>query len=112
MAQKPPPREQEQQIRARKTLLYEADEGELPPTPVVPIKPFAEHLRDTPAFPLSGGTKAILWALGVVVALLLVAALARSARPRAQPGARPKAARVAMARDRAGGPPVVRIGPG
>ena len=62
---------QEQSIKARKHQLYDT-------APVVETgsrRPFKEFLRDTPATPLSAGTRAALWAVGVVVALLLVAAM-------------------------------------
>ena len=36
---------------------------------------FAEYLRRTPPAPLSPATKATLWALGVLIALLFIAAL-------------------------------------
>jgi hypothetical protein len=63
---------QEQSIKDRKKQLYDVD------APLVPegsSRPFKEFLRDTPAAPLAGGVKAMLWAVGVVVVLLLAAAL-------------------------------------
>ncbi len=62
---------QEQSIKDRKKQLYDTDA----PPEVVPGKPFVDFLRDTPSAPLSGGMKTALWAVGVVVALLLAAAL-------------------------------------
>jgi hypothetical protein len=62
---------QEQSIKARKHQLFEADA----PVQVGSGRPFREFLRTTPAAPLSGLTRAALWAAGVVVALVLVAAL-------------------------------------
>src|SRR5689334_2158571 len=47
-----------------------------------PRKPFADYVRETPAEPLSGGVKALLWAAAIVVALILVAALTLGPRPR------------------------------
>ena len=63
---------QEQSIKDRKKQLYDVDAA-----PVVEgsTRPFKEFLRDTPAAPLAGGVKAMLWAVGVVVAFLLAAAL-------------------------------------
>lgn len=65
-------REQEVSIRQREGELFRR-EDEVAST----AKPFAEYLRETPAAPLPAWVKAALWATGVVVALLLVAALWR-----------------------------------
>ena len=73
MSTKPPPREQEQTIRTRKQFLFDAEE-----VPVVdgdpsrPRKSFAEYLRETPATPLNGLTKAAVWGAGALVVLLLI----------------------------------------
>jgi hypothetical protein len=66
--------EQDLSIKAREHELY------LKPLPEVaarPVKPFPVYLRETPAEPLSPATKAILWTVGIVVALLFLAALWR-----------------------------------
>lgn len=82
-------REQEVSIRQREGELFH-DEVEVASTTA---KPFAEYLRETPAAPLTTWVKAVLWATGVVVALLLVAALWRlqsKSAPQARGGARSK----------------------
>lgn len=74
-------RDQDQSIKARKRLLYDEEEGDA--TPVAPIdetKPFADYLRTTPAAPMSAAIKALLGAVGLVVALLLLAAVLRMGR--------------------------------
>ncbi len=63
---------QEQSIKARKHQLYEDD----PVLDTGPRRSFKECLRETPAEPLSTPIKALLWTLGTVVILILVAALA------------------------------------
>lgn len=77
MNPKPPPREQEQSIRARKEQLYEEDEAPIS-TEGKATKPFETYLREVPAAPLSAATKAILWAVGAVVVLLLIVTLLRA----------------------------------
>ncbi len=79
----PQDRSQEQSIRARKHQLFEADER--PGEATGPRTSFRECLQSTPAAPLSGSTKAMLWAVGTVVILLLAAALYKSShkKPRA-----------------------------
>ncbi len=67
-----PRQTQEQSIKARKNQLFD---DHAPAPDLGSSKPFKDFLRDTPAAPLSGGTKAVLWTAGVLVALLLVAAL-------------------------------------
>lgn len=74
-APKEPTREQELSIRERKQLLFEADEPAGPKADAPPRRPFAEYLRTTPAAPLSPAAKGSLYAVGVVVMLLFVAAL-------------------------------------
>ena len=74
------PREQEQSIKDRKRLLYEADEW--PTQRQAEGKPFAEHLRETPADPVPTGIKAALWAAGIVAGLLLAAAGWKLSQPR------------------------------
>ena len=66
----PPPREQEQSIKARKTELYEAQAAQTGPR-----KAFARHLAETPAAPLSKYEKGVIWGAGAVVVLLLLAAI-------------------------------------
>jgi hypothetical protein len=83
MAREQPPREQEQSIRARKQLLFENDAAVQPVVERKERKPFAVHLRETPAAPLSGGAKALLWGAGAIVMLLLVATLLREPAPSA-----------------------------
>jgi hypothetical protein len=92
MADKHQNETQEQSIKARKNELFEEE---------VPVflnssRPFRDFLRETPAEPLSGAAKAMLWAAGVIVAVLLVAALDRSFHSSSKAGARPtkKAAQV------------------
>src|SRR4051812_36064681 len=70
------PREQDQSIKDRKRLLY--DDDDLPPAPE--SKPFDLYLPQTPAAPLPPAIKAALWGAGIVVGLLLAAAVLRSAR--------------------------------
>jgi hypothetical protein len=75
---------QEQSIKARKHQLFEADA----PVEVGSGRPFKEFVRTTPATPLSGLIKAVLWTAGVVVVLVLVGALFKTFHhpPRSAPG--------------------------
>ncbi len=66
--------EQEISIKAREHELYVPD----PDTNAKPVKPFTVYLRETPAEPLSPMTKAVLWMVGSVVALLFLAACWRA----------------------------------
>ncbi len=66
--------EQEHSIKARGKELYV---GRLKPVESPPSKPFLTYLRETPAQPLSTFTKVVLWIAGIVVAVLLLAALWR-----------------------------------
>jgi hypothetical protein len=81
--------EQEHSIKVRSNELYVED---TPAAPVQVTKPFPVYLRETPARPLSGGIKAIFWTLGIIVALLFLAAVWRVAhrqvpkRPAGKPG--------------------------
>jgi hypothetical protein len=68
--------EQEHSIKVRSNELYVED---TPEAPARVTKPFPVYLRETPARPLSGGIKAIFWTLGIIVALLFLAALWRVA---------------------------------
>jgi hypothetical protein len=82
--------DQEISMKAREHELYvksPADEN------FKPVKPFPVYLRETPAEPLSRATKAILWLVGVVVALLFLAAVWRVSRGHL---ARPPAAKNAQ----------------
>ncbi len=56
-------------------------------------KTFAEHRRDTPAAPLSGGLKALLYTVGLLVGLLFAATLYKvTNRPRRPPATPPPGA--------------------
>jgi hypothetical protein len=79
---------QEQSIKARKHQLFEPD---APAFEVGSGRSFRDFVRTTPAAPLSGLTRAALWAAGVVLALVAVAALIKTfGRP---PQAAPRPAR-------------------
>jgi hypothetical protein len=84
MAPEPHQRTQEQSIKARKHELFEADE---PDGSTGPRRSFQECLRTTPADPLSTLLKALLWTVGTIVILLLIAALVTSGtkKPRPKP---------------------------
>ncbi|WZO98356.1 hypothetical protein EP7_005417 [Isosphaeraceae bacterium EP7] len=58
------------------------DEDPLVVAESMPRTPFEFYLRSTPAAPLPGWVRALLWAVGLAVALLLVAALTKGPRPR------------------------------
>ena len=74
--------EQEQAIKARKQLLFEAED-------VAKVggdrTPFADYVRTTPAAPLPLWIKAALGAAGAVAGLFLIAALVRGGRERVPP---------------------------
>jgi hypothetical protein len=79
--------EQEISIKARSHELFvESQPVEVAP----PVKPFPVYLRETPAVPISGTIKAVLWMVGIIVVLLFIAAVWRlmirhgSARPPAR----------------------------
>jgi hypothetical protein len=88
--------EQERSIKARAHELY----VESPRTEThKSVKPFPVVLRETPAVPLSGLTKTLLWIAGIIVALMFLAALWRvSIRhgPRQQTRAAAPTAKTAM----------------
>ena len=84
------PREQEQSIKDRKKLLFDDDPPPLATGPIVERKPFAVHLQKTPAQPLSTTVKAMLWAAGIVVGLLLAGAAWRSSQPKVKVKASPR----------------------
>lgn len=81
-----PSRTQEQSIKARKRDLFDAD---IPSstTPIGPRRSFLDLRKETPADPLSPLVRALLWTVGTVVVLLLVAALATGGpkKPRPKP---------------------------
>ncbi len=87
--------EQEQSIKARGSELYAR-----PKRTRAVLKPVDVYLRETPAAPASTGLKATLWIVGLVVALLFIAALWRLVhKRRARPTpSRPRA--VALVQDR------------
>ena len=67
--------EQEHSIKERAHELFVE-----PPRPEVgaqPTKPFPAYLRETPAKPLSPLTKTLFWIVGIIVAVLFLAALWR-----------------------------------
>jgi hypothetical protein len=68
--------DQDISIKAREHELYVKPDNEN----LKPTKPFPVYLRETPAEPLSRGTKAILCTVGVMVAVLFLAALWRLSR--------------------------------
>lgn len=68
--------EQEISIKARESELYHQPPDEFSKS----VKPFPVYLRETPAVPFSTTTKVILWTVGIVVALLFLAALWRLSR--------------------------------
>jgi hypothetical protein len=73
-AEKPTrPESEEQSIKARKHEMFEEEQRSAEPSG--PKKPAQVYLRSTPAAPLSTGVKAILWVVGAIVLLLLVAAV-------------------------------------
>ena len=90
--------EQEHSIKQRSHALFveplEPAEG------TKPTKPFPVYLRETPAQPFSLLTKAIFWLLGIVVAVLFLAALWRMShrtRPKVRTSKPPE--ETAMVRD-------------
>jgi hypothetical protein len=66
--------EQEISIKARAHELFVGSE---PAGVAPPVKPFPVYLRETPAVPISGTIKAVLWMVGIIVALLFIAAVWR-----------------------------------
>ncbi len=75
--------EQEHSIKARSHELFVDD------TPVAAdraTKPFRVYLHETPAQPLSPAVTALFWVLGIIVALLFVAAIWRVAHRHVQNG--------------------------
>ncbi len=85
--------EQEHSIKVRSNELYVEDAPIVAPRTT---RPFPEYLRDTPAQPLSAGFKALIVAVGIVVAILFAVALWRVVnRHGSRPQARRPAARAA-----------------
>jgi hypothetical protein len=72
---------QEQSIKARKHELYEDDE----PDASGPRRSFQECLRTTPADPLPTLLKGLLWTVGTIVILLLIAALVTGGNKKPRP---------------------------
>lgn len=81
-ATKPQPEEQDRLIREKTQQLFEDDEA---PLETGLHKTFKEYLRETPAAPVPAWINAALWAAGVLVLLLLLAALLRSGRSKTPP---------------------------
>ena len=95
--------EQELSIKARAYELYLKPSNA---TSTKLVKPFPVYLRETPAVPLSTLTKVMLWMVGIIVALLFLAALWRvllGHGPRRQTRAPWPTARSAMLHTPAGG---------
>lgn len=70
-----PPRDmvehQDQSIKVRKSQLFEPSTQFDSPV----VRPFTEYLRTTPPAPLSTTVRGVLWAVGVLVVLLFLAAM-------------------------------------
>jgi hypothetical protein len=99
MNPKPPPREQEQSIRARKQQLFEADEATTTEAEAAaPRKPFSFYLQQTPAAPLSSGTKFVLWGAGALVLVALAITVFLASRPRQTPTRRAEIGRATAIR--------------
>ena len=85
--------EQEISIKARSHELFVKSGPDLDTRSV---KPFPVYLRETPAIPISGAVKALLWIVAIVVALLFIAAvwrlIVRHGTQRQRAPARPRAA--------------------
>ncbi len=64
--------EQERSIKARAHELFVE-----PPQTGGQVKPFPVYLRETPAVPMSATIKALLWMVGIIVALLFIGAVWR-----------------------------------
>jgi hypothetical protein len=83
-------------MKAKTHRLFEVDEPSA--SAAGPRRSFEECLRTTPADPLSPGLKAALWALGTVVILLLIAALATGGGRKPKPSPTVQLDRTALAR--------------
>ena len=66
--------EQEHSIKARSHELFVED---APANPAGATKPFQVYLRETPAYPLSPGIRAIFWVVGIIVGALFLMAIWR-----------------------------------
>jgi hypothetical protein len=82
----PASREQEQSIKARKLELFEEEQSDGGPR-----RPFSAYLAETEAAPIPAAQKAALWGAGILVLLLLLAALLTVPAPRSGPPAHPAA---------------------
>jgi hypothetical protein len=71
------PREQEQSIKARKRELFEAKKA-----PTTPRKRFSVYVTQTPPAPLTQTQKTVLFVVGGLVVLVLLAALMTIPGPR------------------------------
>lgn len=92
MLKHPSPRDWNQ---ARIESLFEDGDGSGLPRAE---RPFRDYLHRTPAAPMSGATRVLLWAAGVIVVALLALAFWRAlSRPPAKPrvGPRPSLSRTA-----------------
>lgn len=79
--------EQERSIKDREQeLFFEPSEA----ASDRPLKPFPVYLQETPPVPISAAVKALLWVVGILVALLFLAALWRAQRPHTRPAPRSK----------------------
>ena len=74
------PREQEDSIKDRKKLLFDNDDP--PFIATGDRKPFALYLKETPPQPISGLVKAMLWAVGIAVGVLLMGAMWKASQPK------------------------------
>ncbi|CAN5907685.1 hypothetical protein BH23PLA1_BH23PLA1_43670 [soil metagenome] len=77
----PAPSRKRSVSKSRRPGMFDEDEDDhRAPTAADGSRPsFIEYLRKTPAEPLSTGVKAMLWAIGVLVGLLLLASLFKMA---------------------------------
>jgi hypothetical protein len=93
--------EQEHSIKAREHEVYAKP---LRAVTSSKVRPFVEYLRETPAEPLAGTTKIMLWMTGAIVGLLFLAAIwrvtqrhgPRSRVPAATPAAKTASAETAV----------------
>jgi hypothetical protein len=75
--------EQEQSIRARGHEVFSPD-----PVGFAQVRPFRDYLQETPAAPLPGFIRVILWALAILVALLFTGSLWKLQRGPVRPPSR------------------------
>jgi hypothetical protein len=92
--------EQERSIKDREQeLFFEPDDAAARP----PLRPFPDYLKATPPDPMPPAVKAILWVVGILVALLFLAAIwrvHRSHRGSAPDSKASKTETTVLARDR------------